>query len=74
MGKGKNRADRGDPLMLCANADDCARKRIHGAGSGMGKESIVGCEVRKVKGGNYMKSYKYNAKKLEFYISSRFRF
>lgn len=62
--------------MLCVNAEDWGRKRVHGAGSGMGKESIVGHEVRKVKGGNYMKSYKYNAKKknLEFYITNRFRF
>lgn len=38
--------------MLYVNAEDSGRKRVQGTGSGMGKESIVGCEVRKVKGGN----------------------
>lgn len=52
MGKRK-RAGRGKTLMLCVNAEDCGRKKVQGTESGMGKESIMGCEARKVKGGNY---------------------
>lgn len=57
MGKGKDRADQGNTLRLCVNAEDCGRKR----------EQRGGCETRKVIGGNYIKSSKYSAKKLVLY-------
>lgn len=41
----------------------------------MEKEGIMRCEARKVQGGNYMKSCKYNAKNLELYVvSSKYQF
>lgn len=48
MGKGKNRAGRGNTLMLCVNAGDCGRKKFQGTECGVEKESVMRCEARKV--------------------------